>query len=77
MILTIGQPERSFRTDSHFLIDDFLQPVKKTAEYAQMNCLDYIVLYNVSITAGQNATNIASKARQHNSQNLINFLVKP
>lgn len=63
--LTIGQPAVNFKEKDHFLVDDFLQPVKRSAEYAQMNYLDYIALYGVSIVSGYPESEIKDKACMH------------
>lgn len=68
--LTIGQPEQNFQQNGHFMMDDLLQPVKQSAQYAQMVYLEPILLYGVSTVSGLSQQTIADKAHQH-SLNLI------
>ncbi|WP_202984313.1 hypothetical protein [Snodgrassella sp. ESL0253] len=50
--MTVGQPEENFKLENYFLINNFLQAVKKSAEYAQMDYLGYITLYGVPSVSG-------------------------
>lgn len=63
--MTVGQPEINFQKENHFLIDDFLQSVKQSAEYTQMNYLGYTALYGISPVSGIAKNAIAAKAEQH------------
>ncbi|WP_218965200.1 hypothetical protein [Snodgrassella alvi] len=45
--MPVGQPEENFKLENYFIINNFLQAVKKSAEYAQMDYLGYIALYGV------------------------------
>lgn len=46
--LTIGANEEVYQQDGHNLIDDFLQPVKISTIYTQMQYLSPIFIYGVS-----------------------------
>lgn len=63
--MTVGQPEINFQKENHFLVDDFLQSVKQSAEYTQMNYLGYTALYGISPVSGIAKNAIAAKAEQH------------
>lgn len=52
------------------MMDDLLQPVKQSAQYAQMVYLEPILLYGVSTVSGLSQQTIEDKAHQH-SLNLI------
>ncbi|WP_218966845.1 NAD(P)H-dependent oxidoreductase [Snodgrassella alvi] len=71
--MTVGQPEENFKLENHFLINDFLQAVKKSAEYAQMDYLGYIGLYGVSPVAGMVKEERVTKIQQH-SLKLFNLI---
>ncbi|WP_239374859.1 NAD(P)H-dependent oxidoreductase [Snodgrassella gandavensis] len=71
--MTVGPPEENFKLENHFLINDFLQAVKKSAEYAQMDYLGYIALYGVSPVAGIAKEERVAKTKQH-SLKLFNLI---
>ncbi len=71
--LTIGQPEVNFKEKDRFLVDDFLQSVKKSAEYAQMNYLSYVALYGISTVSGCSESEVRSRATLH-AQRLIKII---
>ncbi|MFD1260712.1 NAD(P)H-dependent oxidoreductase [Entomomonas asaccharolytica] len=72
--LTVGQPEQNFQSDNHFLIDDFMCSLKKTAEYAQMNYLKPVILYDISIVTGHTELEITQKAKAHSQK--LHLLIK-
>lgn len=73
--LTVGQPEKNFKDKGNFLLDDFLQSIKHSAEYAQMTYLNYIALYGVSTVAGYSESDIKESAKQH-AQVLYNKIIQ-
>lgn len=73
--MTVGQPEINFQKENHSLMDDFLQPVKHSAEYTQMNYLGYSALYGVSPVLDKTPEMIAIEAENY-SHDLFNLIVK-
>lgn len=72
--LTVGQPEQNFQLDDQNTINNFLQSVKKSAIYAQMNYLEPIILYGVSTVSGNTREDIIQKSLQHSQQLQKNIL---
>lgn len=72
--LTVGQPERNFQGDNHLLMDDFMRSIQKSAEYAQMNYLKPVMLYDISIVAGHTELEITQQAKAHSQK--LHMLIK-
>ncbi|MEE3664235.1 NAD(P)H-dependent oxidoreductase [Brenneria sp. g21c3] len=67
--LTVGQPEHNFKHQGGIpLIDSLLMPIKKSAEYAKMNYLDPVILYDISTVTGHSESEIRDKAQIHSRQ---------
>lgn len=66
--LTVGQPEKNFYADNDNTINHFLQSVRKSAMYTQMNYLELIILYGVSTVSGYTRDAIIQKSLQHSQQ---------
>lgn len=71
--LTVGQVEGNFYDGEHFLIDDFLRSIQKSAEYAQMEYLKPICLFGVSPVEGNTKEEVQTKAAKH-SQKLAEII---
>lgn len=63
--LTIGQPEKNFQQGDKHLIDDFLQSIKYSSQYAHMQYIDPCLLYGISTVSGNSPEEIKEKALQH------------
>lgn len=66
--LTIGQPEKNFQHEGKHLIDDFLQSVKYSTAYANMQYIDPCLLYGVSPVSGYSPDEIKEKALQQSQR---------
>ncbi|BES84396.1 hypothetical protein PEC302110_14930 [Pectobacterium araliae] len=53
-------------------------PIKKSAEYAQMNYIEPVILYDISIVSGHTELEIRDKAKNHSKKLIetINHMVK-
>lgn len=77
--LTVGQPKYNFKKEDHSpLMDSLLMPIKKSAEYAQMNYIEPVILYDISIVSGHTELEIRDKAKNHSEKliDVINHMVK-
>ncbi|WP_218966646.1 hypothetical protein [Snodgrassella alvi] len=71
--MPVGQPEENFKLENYFIINNLLQAVKKSAEYAQMDYLGYIALYGVPSVSEIVKEKRVTKTRQH-SLKLFNLI---
>ncbi|KAA8732164.1 NAD(P)H-dependent oxidoreductase [Acinetobacter qingfengensis] len=78
--LTVGQPEHNFIVEQNFhLMESFLKAVKASAQYAQMDYIDPIFLYDIATVTGHSKIQIQTKAKAHSQylNTLINTLIDP
>lgn len=71
--LTVGQIEGNFYDGEHFLIDDFLRSIQKSAEYSQMEYLKPTFLFGVSPVEGNTKEEVQAKAKKQ-SQRLAEII---
>lgn len=64
---TIGAPEEAYKISGnhHLRIYEFCKSLEQTAYYAQMNYIDPICLYGVSLARGYKEDDIKNNAKQH------------
>ncbi|GAA5018759.1 NAD(P)H-dependent oxidoreductase [Acinetobacter puyangensis] len=75
--LTVGQPEQNFIVDQkNHLMQSFLKAVQASAQYAQMDYVDPVFLYDISTAIGHSEIQIQAKAKAHSQHlnTLINTL---
>ena len=66
--LTVGQPEKNFQQGGKHLIEDFLQAIKYSTIYSQMQYIDPCLLYGTSIVSGYSPQEIEEKAIQYSKK---------
>lgn len=71
--LTAGQPEKNFIHNDRNIMDDFLFSVKKSAEYAKMDYINPVILYDIATVTGHTAKEIEAKAKIH-SQKILSVI---
>ncbi len=64
---TVGAPEESYKVSGNHRVRiyEFCKSLELTAYYVQMNYMDPICLYGVSLAAGNKEDDIKSNAKQH------------
>lgn len=65
--ITVGSAEEAYKITGHhhLRIAEFCKSMEQTAYYAQMNYIDPVCLYGVSLAAGYKEDDIKMKAKQH------------
>ncbi|MDX7985850.1 NAD(P)H-dependent oxidoreductase [Xenorhabdus sp. 12] len=72
---TVGQPERNFKLDEYTSrMDNFLEPIKKSAEYSKMHYIEPVILYEIASVydvknvTGNTKGEIINKAKEHSKR---------